>query len=63
MRSGARAVQLSPLRWPMPNKTTEQEIEVCGAHPSAALRAGFVENRDEWGSLALESRKRNKLYV
>jgi hypothetical protein len=39
---------------PMPNKMREEEVEVCGTHSS--------KNRDEWGSLALEWRKRNKIY-
>jgi hypothetical protein len=33
------------------DQITGKNIEVRGAHPSASLRAGFVEHRDEWGSL------------
>jgi hypothetical protein len=40
--------------------TDEREVEGRGALPSTSLRAGFVENRDEWGSLSRDSASSQK---
>jgi len=53
MRSCARAVQISPLHRPMPNRRWNER---------SGLWYPLVENRDEWGSQSFEWRERNRIY-